>query len=81
MPKSLRIQNNTAKLPFCIQPNYCTVRLGFLKKNMGKFVVKYVPTYTKGTENTGNIGLKKHLIWNYEMSCLFQPSGWENCLV
>ena len=30
-----------------IQPNYCTVRLGF-SKMLGKLVVKYVPTYTKG---------------------------------
>ena len=31
-----------------IQPNYRTVRIGF-SKMLGKLVVKYVPTYTKGT--------------------------------
>ena len=31
-----------------IRPNYRTMRLGF-SKLLGKLVVKYVPTYTKGT--------------------------------
>ena len=31
-----------------IQPNYHTVPIGF-SKMLGKLVVKYVPTYTKGT--------------------------------
>ena len=31
-----------------IQPYYRTVRLGF-SKMLGKLMVKYVPTYTKGT--------------------------------
>ena len=31
-----------------IQPNYCTVHIGF-SKMLGKLVVKYVPTYTEGT--------------------------------
>ena len=31
-----------------IQPNYRTVRLGF-SEMLGKLVVKYIPTYTKGT--------------------------------
>ena len=35
-------------LYYCIQPNYRTVRFGF-SKSLGKHVVKYVSTYTKGT--------------------------------
>ena len=33
---------------YLIQPNYRIVRIGF-SKMLGKLVVKYVPTYTKGT--------------------------------
>ena len=33
---------------YCIQPNYHIVHLGF-SKILGKLVVQYVPTYTKGT--------------------------------
>ena len=36
------------KKNYRIQPNYRTVRIGF-SKMLGKLVVKYVPTYTKGT--------------------------------
>ena len=35
-------------ITYRIQPNYRTVRIGF-SKMLGKLVVKYVPTYTKGT--------------------------------
>ena len=38
----------TDNLTYRIQPNYRTVRIGF-SKMLGKLVVKYVPTYTKGT--------------------------------
>ena len=37
-----------AVMAYRIQPNYRTVRIGF-SKMLGKLVVKYVPTYTKGT--------------------------------
>ena len=34
-----------------IQPNYCTVHLGF-SKLQGKLTIKYISTYTKGTLKT-----------------------------
>ena len=42
-----------------IQSNYRTVRIGF-SKMLGKLVVKYVPTYIKGT-------LKKKLQKTYQI--------------
>ena len=38
----------TNKIAYHILPNYHTMRLGFLKL-LGKVVVKYPSTYTKGT--------------------------------
>ena len=50
-----------------IQPNYRTVRLGF-SKILGKFVVKYVPTYTKGALwKKKKKKKKKDQHWTYQM--------------
>ena len=55
------------KTKYRIQPNYHTVCLGF-SKMLGKLVVKYVPTYTKGTLKK----IAKDLSNNaYVMFCMF----------
>ena len=53
---------------YCIQPNYCTVRLGF-SKLLGKLVVKYVSTYTKGT--LLNSSMETYLMMLLRCFCVF----------
>ena len=63
--KSVDIFSNFSTNTYCIQPNFHTVCLGF-SKILGKLVVKYVPTYTKGT-------LKKKMLKTHQimlMRCL-----------
>ena len=45
--RSFYTHQHTVKWDYHIQSNYSTVHLGF-SKLLGKLVVKYVPTYTKG---------------------------------